>query len=132
MLARFGEDLQTFVAKTLERIGGTTRFKSASAQNRGAGGLYGLPFGPDESRVVVVPVPFEATTSYGGGTSRGPKAVLEASRQVDLYDRETGKPYQTGIAMLDIPKNVARWNREANALAPGQAVVPKHDDEVSK
>ena len=29
-------------------------------------GIYGLPFTPDASRVVVVPVPFEATTSYGG------------------------------------------------------------------
>lgn len=82
-----------------------------------ASGIYGLPFTPEESRVVVVPVPFEATTSYGGGTSRGPAAVLEASRQVDLYDRDTGKPYATGIAMLDIPKKIVRWNREAKALA---------------
>ena len=84
----------------------------------GAGsGIYGLPFTPEESRVVIVPVPYEATTSYGGGTSRGPAAVLEASRQVDLYDRETGRPYEQGIAMLDIPRNVARWNREAKTLA---------------
>jgi agmatinase len=80
-------------------------------------GIYGLPFSPEDSRVVIVPVPFEATTSYGGGTSKGPAAVLEASKQVDLFDHETGKPYATGIAMLDIPKNVARWSREAKALA---------------
>jgi len=48
----------------------------------GASGIYGLPFTPDAARVVGVPVPFEATTSYGGGTSRGPAAVLEASKQV--------------------------------------------------
>ena len=84
----------------------------------GAGsGIYGLPFTPEESRVVIIPVPYEATTSYGGGTSRGPAAVLEASRQVDLYDRETGRPYEQGIAMLGIPRNVARWNREARTLA---------------
>src|SRR5258708_38849165 len=80
-------------------------------------GIYGLPFPPAEARVVVVPVPFEATTSYGGGTSRGPQAVFEASKQVDLFDRETGKPYEAGIAMLGIPKKVARWNREGKALA---------------
>ena len=80
-------------------------------------GIYGLPFAPEDSRVVIVPVPFEATTSYGGGTSKGPAAVLEASRQVDLFDHETGRPYAAGIAMLDIPKGVARWNREAKALA---------------
>jgi agmatinase len=80
-------------------------------------GIYGLPFAPRDSRVVIVPVPFEATTSYGGGTSEGPAAVLEASRQVDLFDHETGRPYAVGISMLDIPRNVARWNREAKALA---------------
>jgi agmatinase len=80
-------------------------------------GIYGLPFTPEESQVVVVPVPFEATTSYGGGTSKGPAAVLEASRQVDLHDHETGRPYAAGIAMLDVPKNVTRWNREARAIA---------------
>jgi agmatinase len=80
-------------------------------------GVYGLPFTPEESKVVIVPVPFEATTSYGGGTSRGPEAVLEASRQVDLFDRDTGRPYEAGIAMLEIPKKVKRWNRDAMAAA---------------
>src|SRR5262245_52544844 len=67
-------------------------------------GVFGLPFAPEESRVVILPVPFEATTSYGSGASRGPAAVLEASRQVDLYDRETGRPYEGGIAMLPMPR----------------------------
>jgi agmatinase len=83
----------------------------------GGSGIYGLPFSAEEAKVVIIPVPFEATTSYGGGTSGGPAAVLEASRQVDLYDHETGKPYAAGIAMLDIPKKIVRWNREAKALA---------------
>jgi agmatinase len=82
-------------------------------------GIYGLPFTVAESRVVVVPVPFEATTSYGGGTSRAPAAILEASRQVDLFDHDTGRPYAAGIAMLDTPKKVARWNSEARRLARG-------------
>ena len=83
----------------------------------GASGIYGLPFSPDDARVVVVPVPFEATTSYGGGTSGGPAAVLEASKQVDLFDRDTGRPYAAGIAMLDFPKKIERWNREAKTIA---------------
>lgn len=80
-------------------------------------GIYGLPFSVDESYVVVVPVPYEATTSYGGGTSRGPEAVLRASRQVDLYDHDTGKPYEYGIAMMDVSRKVQRWNRVARNLA---------------
>ena len=83
----------------------------------GETGIYGLPFQPEDSRVVVVPVPFEATTSYGGGTSNGPLAVFEASKQVDLFDQETGRPYAAGIAMLDVPKNVLRWNAAAKKIA---------------
>ena len=51
-------------------------------------GIYGLPFTPDEARVVIVPVPWEATVSYGAGTAEGPAAILKASRQVDLLDRQ--------------------------------------------
>jgi len=37
---------------------------------------------------VILPVPYEATTSWGGGTRLGPHAILEASRYVELYDQE--------------------------------------------
>ena len=83
-------------------------------------GIYGLPFKPSEAKVVIIPVPFEATTSYGGGTSRGPAAVLEASKQVDLFDHETGRPYEAGIAMLDVPEDVLRWNEEAEGASTEQ------------
>jgi agmatinase len=80
-------------------------------------GIYGLPFSPEESRVVLVPVPWEATVSYGAGTAGGPAAILAASRQVDLFDRETGKPYEAGIEMLEIPTAVRAWSDEARRLA---------------
>lgn len=80
-------------------------------------GIYGLPYTPEESKIVLIPVPFEATTSYGGGTAEGPAAILAASHQVDLFDRETGRPYQAGISMLDIPAEVRAWNDQAKALA---------------
>jgi agmatinase len=80
-------------------------------------GVFGLPHSPDDAGVVLIPVPFEATTSYGGGTSDGPRAILEASRQVDLYDVETGRPYEKGIAMLAEPAQVRRWNARARKLA---------------
>jgi len=87
-------------------------FDPDAAASEGSG-IYGLPFTPEEARVVIVPVPFEATTSYGGGTSRGPAAVLEASKQVDLFDRETGRPFEAGIAMLEVPKKIVGWNAKA-------------------
>jgi len=80
-------------------------------------GIYGLDFTPEESKVIIIPVPFEATISYRGGTSRGPAAVFAASHQVDLYDHETGKPYEAGITMLPIPGNIELLNREAKQLA---------------
>ncbi len=80
-------------------------------------GIFGLPFTPEDSKVVLIPVPWEATVSYGAGTANGPAAILAASRQVDLLDRETGRPYETGIAMLDIPAEVRAWSDEARAIA---------------
>ena len=47
-------------------------------------GVFGLPFHEDESALVLFAVPWEATTSFGGGTAEGPSAILDASHQVDL------------------------------------------------
>lgn len=80
-------------------------------------GVFGLPFTLDDSKVVLVPVPFEATTSYGGGTADGPSAILGASRQVDLFDLDTGRPYEAGLAMLPEPAEVRAWSDEARRLA---------------
>ncbi len=55
--------------------------------------FLGLDPEPDafgRADAVVLPVPYEATTSFGGGTRRGPRAILDASRYVELYDRELG------------------------------------------
>jgi len=54
---------------------------------------------PEKSPVVVLPVPFERTTSYGKGTSAGPAAILRASQSMELYDEELGlEPCDVGIA----------------------------------
>ncbi|MBN2370558.1 MAG: agmatinase [Vicinamibacteria bacterium] len=53
--------------------------------------FMGLPeelSGPERSRAWLLPVPYEATTSYGAGTRDGPAAIIAASRQVEWYDRE--------------------------------------------
>ena len=42
----------------------------------------------EHARVLVLPIPFEATVSFGGGTEKGPAAIIAASQQVELYDRE--------------------------------------------
>ena len=88
-----------------------------SAPAQPGSGVFGLPHTEDEARVVLVPVPFEATTSYGGGTARGPGAILAASRQVDLFDVETGRPYEAGIHLLPIPEEIVRLDASARAAA---------------
>jgi agmatinase len=55
----------------------------------------------DRARVVVLPVPYDFTTSYQGGTRWGPKAILEASRNMELWDEERGPTYRAGIHTLD-------------------------------
>lgn len=83
-------------------------------------GLFGLPSSAralDEASIVIVPVPFDATTSYGGGASAGPAAVLEASKQVDLLDHHFGHVFEAGIAMLPIPKKIAGMSKAARAAA---------------
>jgi agmatinase len=88
-----------------------------SAAARPGSGVFGLPHTADEAGVILVPVPFEATTSYGGGAARGPELVLEGSRQVDLYDVETGRPYEAGIHMLPAPEEIARLDEGARRAA---------------
>jgi agmatinase len=51
----------------------------------------------ETARGVVVPVPWEATVSYGAGTAKGPAAILDASRYVELYDEVLREePYRKG------------------------------------
>ncbi len=53
------------------------------------------------ARVAFIPFPFDQTTSYMPGTRFGPRAILEASRQVELYDEELDQePFRIGIATL--------------------------------
>jgi len=93
-----------------------TPFDPNAAAVLGAG-IFGLQDAPDHARVVLIPVPWEVTTSYRPGTARGPQAILQASRQVDLYDAETGTPYQAGIALLPESAEVHGWNEEGRRLA---------------
>ena len=55
----------------------------------------------DSARVVVVPVPFDGTTCYQPGTREGPRAIIDASRNLELYDAELARsPYEVGIHTL--------------------------------
>jgi agmatinase len=80
-------------------------------------GLFGLATKVEEANLVVIPVPFDATTSYRPGTASGPAAVLDASRQVDLEDLQYGAIWRAGFAMLPIPRDIATLSKKARAAA---------------
>ena len=69
-------------------------------------GMFGLPFTQEECETVLIPVPWEVTVSYGGGTAEGPQAILDASYQVDLYDPMIKDAWKKGIAMDAISDEV--------------------------
>ncbi len=79
--------------------------------------LFGLPTTLAEAALVIVPVPWDATTSYRAGTSRGPEAIRVASHQLDLYDLDLGEPWRAGIAMLPIPADIGAANAAARVDA---------------
>jgi agmatinase len=84
-----------------------------------AGGLFGLPFTPEEAQVVVVPVPWEVTVSYRAGTAQGPAAIHAASLQVDLYDPDLPNAWRLGLAMEEPDAAIAAESEELRPLAEG-------------
>lgn len=50
------------------------------------GQYFGFPYQEEESNVILYSIPWDATTSYGGGASQGPNSILEASVQLDFFD----------------------------------------------
>lgn len=79
------------------------------------GNLFGLPFDYDESEVIVIPVPWEVTVSYGTGTAQAPKTVLQASPQLDLYDFDLPDAWTYGICMLPISQKWLDKNDDLRA-----------------
>lgn len=87
------------------------------AAGKPGSGIFGLPFSRADSRTVILPVPFDATTSYGHGTHRGPEAVYRASMQVDLYDRRFGRIYEKGIYLEQPSERIAALSAAARKVA---------------
>lgn len=80
-------------------------------------GVFGLPTSREKARVVMIPVPFEATTSYRRGTAEGPAAIRRASAQVDLFDGAFGRIYEHGLFMEDADPAIADLSHRASSLA---------------
>ncbi len=84
----------------------------------GNGNYFGMPHTIEQSKLVLISVPWDVTTSYGGGTSHAPEAIIEASLQVDLYDAFYPNGWQRGIASDEVDK----WIGSTNTIMREQAV----------
>lgn len=68
--------------------------------------IFGLPTNEENSRLIIVPVPWEVTVSYGAGTARAPEAILKASLQVDLFDPDMPEAWKQGFYMRSCDKKI--------------------------
>ena len=68
--------------------------------------IFGLPFTEAEARLVILPVPWEVTVSYTGGTARAPEHIFNSSLQVDLFDQDVKDGWKQGFYMRPSDKKV--------------------------
>ena len=83
----------------------------------------------DDSRVVVLPIPFDRTTSYVSGTRNGPREILVASSHMELWDEETGCDVH-GIGIHTLPEMEFPFGDMDSCIHEIQRVVSeilKHD-----
>jgi agmatinase len=86
----------------------------------------------DQARILIWPVSYEGTVSYGGGTGKGAMAIVDASRNMELYDDETdAEIYKLGIHTVDESLSVdppeqmmnSLYDRAQELLASGKFVT---------
>jgi agmatinase len=76
------------------------------------GNIFGFPVTEENADIVIIPIPWDATASYGKGTSDGPEAILEASTQLDFYHPKLEKAYDTQVFMTSISKEWKKINAD--------------------
>ena len=94
--------------------------------------IFGLPFSAEQSEIIIIPVPWEVTVSYGAGASKGPEAVLEASFQVDLMNESYPDLWKLGIYFDKIPINWVKDSKKYKELAQDIIEAQENGEDISK
>jgi len=68
--------------------------------------IFGLPSSEEDARVVILPVPWEVTVSYGAGTARAAEHIRKASVQIDLFDTENPEGWKQGFYLREVDKKL--------------------------
>lgn len=76
------------------------------------GNIFGFPVEEKDADLVLIPVPWDATTSYHTGTSNGPLAILKASTQLDFYHPNLKKAWKQKVHMLPVSEDWTRLSQE--------------------
>ena len=77
------------------------------------------------SKVAVLPIPYEATTSYGKGTRKGPAAIIAASQLVEFYDEELDRDSVREFGIATLKPVTFKSLKGAKALAAIEKSVGK-------
>lgn len=88
--------------------------------------FLGIPeISAEDADVLVLPIPLEMTVSYGSGTKNGPRAILEASKQVELYDHELHDEVTNKVKIATLPEvKFGNANPEEAQMTIYKAVKP--------
>ncbi len=81
------------------------------------GSYFGFEFSIEDSALVLLSVPWDATVSYSEGTSKGPEAMIQASMQVEIHDEDFPQMWEKGIFTLPSEVKVQEINIEAREAA---------------
>ena len=80
-------------------------------------GFIGGRLDPQEASLILLPVPWEATVSFGEGTANAPDAIRVSSHQLDVENFHYIKPYTAGICMLETDKRLLKLSNKARKKA---------------
>lgn len=92
--------------------------------------IFGLPFSSVQSEIIIIPVPWEVTVSYGSGASLGPEAILEASFQVDLNHQDFPELWKIGMHYAEIPETWKKNSDKYKALAQPIITALENGEEI--
>ena len=68
--------------------------------------IFGLPTREDDARLIILPVPWEVTSSFGTTTARAPNTILRESHKIELLDSDFGDAWRQGFYMREADKKV--------------------------
>ena len=85
--------------------------------SRPNGQFLGFPYSLEESQIVFFPVPWDVTTSYGGGTVDGPQTIIDASIQLEPTDYHVPQAWKIGHYTIPIAEEIKAKNHQIRSIA---------------